>query len=385
MGGRPMNASDTLKKTIEALNLSEACILKAEEVLKLSLPEDNISRFRKEWLNDVISLYGKDIFESILKDPDGDFLKWLTDKLTNPYMPSHRAIRYIGQQYGFQISSLFINVRWYQEVAWAKRMRMSSNDITSCLAETWLKITKRDPDRMIKGILAIYSQDGILDPQYRDSALHFLAPEEIANSAEPPWRPLWLRFAEKEFKNFVVATTSARRKQLADKIRNTQMLERDDKEFKVKVEKYKKHRLSLRISIISKALQSGLSSDDLLEAETYFLSGLENGKIAFPKANISITQMFSISLPKWACIAPVPSSEESLRRIHVIQEIEPRWVKTLPFDIQTLGGTKTDLLFKWHDGITSQPATRLPPLDPTLDFCMFIVENTLVSLPSGSS
>ena len=378
-----MKASDTLRKTIEALQLSVECLETAKNLLGDLYSVDILAKYQKDWLNDVVSLYGKEIFETIMENPNQDFLRWLTDRIDNPYLPGHRAIRFAGQHYGFQITSLFNNVRWHQEIAWAKRMRVSEDDITACLAETWLKLTKRDPDRMFKGLLEVYTQDGIIDPRYRDSNLHFLSPDEIENSSEPPWKPLWLRFSEKEFKNFITATTSARRGQLADKIRSTQLNEKTSKQVLDKIDRYRKHRLVLRISVLSKAIQSGLSSDDLLEAESNFLDGLETGRLDFPKGNLSVSQMFSASLPKWAGIAVAPNETEFFRRLRVVENIEPRWAKNLPFDIQTLGGTKVDLLFKWFDTITSDKPTRLAPLDPLLDFSLFIVEDTYTGSDSS--
>lgn len=335
---------------------------------------DAAQRLYREWVNDTVMTVSTAWFRSVARDPDGAFLSWTEERLADPYHVSCRAHDTARAAHGEEAALLFSRVRWRQEVAWARRMRGSDNDRIAVLAETWLVAARRDPAKLFRGVMDTFAAEGLADPVYAASAFHLLSGDEILDGRvdDQHWRPLWLRFADREFGRSVNGMARAQMAQLAARARESEWRERVARSRSRQACAVRARRPSLMLAVLRAAAENGLSSDDLVQAEAAFVLGIETGDIDLAAHPRSAWQVFALRLPAWAGRADPPDTEERARRADALDQLTPGWAAALPGEFQDAGASQRRLL-AWFDAVALD-GTRTPPADPCVDYGMWLVE-----------
>jgi hypothetical protein len=375
MGVRAMKPSHAVLKAVKSLEVSRQTLDAAVAAVGDGKDADAVvQKFYKEWLNDLLPLIGGPRFRSAVADPDGAFLGWLSSRASSPYHVTYRAVDAVRAQYGDEVAMLFGEVRWNQEVAWASRMRCSDSDRVAFLAEIWLKAARREPAKLFRGLVDCYAEEAVFDPAYSQSAYHMLSADEILDGVadDRHWRPLWLRFAEREFGRFVNATPRAKLVATAASLRESEWRDRVTRANRIQADRLRRWRPSLVLAVLETAVGAGMSSDDLVAAEERFVADVESGRV----------DLVSTPLPPWQFFMrklrgpdPYPlTEEEAARRVDAVQSLPPSWVNGFPDDLKAIGAENTRNLLDWYDAVVKD-ASRTPPLDPAVDYAMFLVEN----------
>lgn len=373
-----MNESKTIAKAVELLKVSEQTMQTANiQGSDLGKSSDFVHKLFIEWLNDTLVFYGEKYFKDCAKDPDKAFLNWLSERFKKPYHVTFRATDTIRVKYGGETALLFSEVRWFQEVAWAQKMRESDNDRICFLAEMWLKAAERDPKARFIDIIDCYANSACFDPMYSDNPVHMLCVQEIYNSNTESyhWNPLWLRFAEKEFGKMINSMPRNKLNLLAQQVRQSAYNERCQTVIKDQISFLKQYPPSRMIGVLTVALQKGLNSDDILLCEKKFLTAVQKGTIELNSKQTPFWRTFLKTLENYMGTAPAPDQTQSEQRIkNLEQTIDPVWDQTLPTDFIRLGAQKPINLLSWYNEIVKEK-TRLPPEDPVIDYGMWLVEN----------
>lgn len=336
---------------------------------------DAAQRLYREWLNDLVAVHGGLQFQAAARDPQGSFLGWLASRLANPWHVSHRAHAAVRARHGDEVAILIGGVRWPQEVAWAQRMRGDDNDRVAFLAEMWLQAARRDPAKLFKGVADLYVAEAALDPSYASNPAHLLSDQEILDGEEDVchWRPLWLRFSEREFGRLVNATPRARLSVLAQRVREAEWRDRRARGHARQAEALRRWRPATMVAVLEAAIAHGLSSDDLVAAERDFVSEVERGGVDLTSVPTPAWRVFARRLGSWAGLSSAPSDVERAQRIEAIHALPPSWADRMPDDLHVVGATDHRRLMMWFDAVAVTGA-RTPPEDPAVDYAMWLLE-----------
>ena len=336
---------------------------------------DAARRLYREWLNDTLIADGSNRCRQATRTPDSCFLDWLGIRLHEPYRVSVRCHDAARADHGEEVALLFSEVRWKQEVAWAKKMRSSDNDRIAVLAEMWLTAARRDLAKLFGGMLEIYSGEAIVDPFYSRSHFHMMTQEEILGGCadDAHWRPLWLRFAEREFGRQLNVLPRGHMTLLATRCREHEWSDRTLRERTRQANSLRAHRPSLMIAVLQAALDYGLSSNDLLAAEAEFVDAVEKGDInLLDRPGDSAWRVFVERLQSWSGQQEIPSPDMRKSRLEAIEQMSPTWSNTLPGHFLDIGAGSQKALVAWFNDIRSD--MRSVPQDPAVDFGMWLLQ-----------
>ncbi len=373
-----MRAAPLVAKAIRALAVSPQVMAEVAAACEAagSREADAAAKLHREWVNDTVVAVGRAWFRAAALDPDATFLAWAVARLGDPFHVTYRAREVSRATHGDETALLFGEVRWHQEVAWAHRMRGSDNDRIAILAETWLTAARRDPAKLFRAIVDIYADEAATDQDYARSSFHLLDADEIRAGKvdDLHWRPLWLRFAERAFGSKLNAMSRAQHAQLATRVREAEWRDRTGRVRRRVADGLRARRPSLVVGVMQQAVQAGLSSDDLVQAEDAFVRSVENGDTDLAATPLAPWKAFAATLGPWAGRADPPSPEEAARRIEAIEQMPPTWASTLPEDVRSLRATDRARLVAWFDAV-ARDGTRTPPADPAVDYGMWLVED----------
>ncbi|SOC26892.1 hypothetical protein [Thalassospira xiamenensis] len=368
---------EIIKKALSQLTVRPETKLEANTLATAAgWPGDsNGEKLYSEWVNDLIVFAGKPYFKKMASDPDTNFLEWAKSRVADPYHVSFRVHDAVRSKHGGDLALSFSMVRWKQEIAWAYRMRASDNDRISFLAEMFLKAAQRDPAKLFTGIVDIYLSEAGFDPTYANTPFHELSVDDIRDGLveDRYWQPLWLRFAEREFGRMLNDMPRARLSGLAAAVREAELQDRQARQLAAHVRKLKRWRPSLMMGVLSVAASKRLSSDDLVVAEQNFIMEVEAGQIDLTRANKAPWQIFLAQIGKWAGVASAPTPVERQRRLELVVNLDPYWAEQLPEDFIRMGARHQSKLYAWFDEIV-KTGTRVPPIDPSVDYGMFLAE-----------
>lgn len=370
-----MNVGHQLAKAVKALTLSPVSMASHRATcLAAGWKEaDAGDRLHKEWLNDMISLGGNRRASEAAADPNARFSAWLDARLETPYHVSHRTHATVCAKHGDGACLLFSEVRWSQEVAWARRMRESDDDRIVVLAETWLGAARRDPSTVFKGIVDLYVADGVEDDGYRDSSLHMSSEADIAAmEPDPPgWRPLWLRFAEREFGRLMGGMPQSKIAAVAAHVRQSARRKAISAERGEVVARLRRTRVALMMSVLSESAKRGMTSDQLLGAERAFLSDVEGGVVDPSADGLPPWRTFLSGIDRWDMGEPDADADEWERRTEAMRDLAPAWTDGLPDWFGRVGGCEHARLLAWYAERTQ--SGRIPPGDPAIDYGMWLL------------
>lgn len=360
---------------VKGLSVSEATMEQAAKLVTDADIKDGdaCTRLYREWVNDTVVVEGRRP-PRFKRDRDAQFLEWLTLRVREPYHVTFRAHEAVRASSGDNVALLFSEVRWSQEVAWASRMRGSDNDRIAVLAETWLTAARRDPSKLFRGLVDIYVEEALADPAYIGSVFHELTVDQIIEHGDQShWRPLWLRFAEREFGRRLNAMKRGQLESLAARFRDNEALARASTRRTRQVEVLRARRPSLMIAVLTAAAERGLSSDALVDAEAAFIDAVQAGEFDHQsRIRDASWRIFLDRLAAWSGPRPKLDQSEADRRITLIEELPPSWPATLPQPFRDIGSHEQDTLVSWLQAI--RRGFRAAPKDPVVDYGLWLAE-----------
>lgn len=372
-----MKASRIVTEAVKSLKVSPQTVAEATEMLGDAdiTEKDAFLKFYREWVNDVLILLGRPQFNIARCEPDKSFLLWLDRRLNDPFHVTLRAHDAVRAEFGDELALLFSEIRWTQEIAWAKRMRGSDNDRIVMLAELCLKAARRDPAKMFRELVWVYVNEAAMDIAYKESPFHMLEERDILNGTveDDHWRPLWLRFAEKAFGKSISAMSRAQMTAVTEKIRESEWKERTARIRYGQADKLRSQRPCLMNAVLTMAIEQGLSSDDVVFAEKEFIALVEKGEIDLSNSPQPAWRLFMNQLSGWAETAPSPAEDERRLRLATVRNLSPAWSDTLPENFLVLGGDDQVNVIEWYEAIV-ETGERMPPLDPVVDYGMYLLE-----------
>jgi hypothetical protein len=371
-----VKASVILTRAVRSLRVSPATMDRSRSVAEAAgvMDAEAAQKLYREWVNDLVAFVGHPQMAEAARNPDHAFLQWLGSRLTNPFHVTCRAHDAVRARYGGEAALLFAEVRWPQEVAWAHRMRGHDNDRIVFLAGMWLKAAKRDPAKLFRGLVRCYAEEASLDPHYARSDVHLCDAGEIRGGAvdDRHWRPLWLRFAEREFGPMANGMPRQKLTLLAQQVRETEFRERLADKRSGWAGRLRAARPALMLAVLQAAIDHGLSSDDLAAAEKAFIADVESGAVDIDGQPHPAWRLFLRTLPDWQGRSPVPDPGEAEERVAAVQGMSPAWTDALPADFLRLGAADQRRLLAWFDAVASD-RTRAAPSDPAVDYGMWLV------------
>jgi hypothetical protein len=366
-------AMEKLRRRAAKLVVAPAAMEEALRVVQSAGFKDakDCDRLRKEWFNDVMADETDDDYTQAARNPNRHFLDWLRKRVQQPFHVSYRQINKVARTFGTEVS-LVMASRWRQEIAWAHRLRLDTNDQIAVLAGIFLRDAKRDPGKLFVAMAESYVTAVAEDPFYANHPNHNLNEDEIREaSVNGGFNPLFLRVAQKLYYTILDKMSSVEREAVARKARQEEVTEL--KRLKVRRMVGYLHRFPLRhrCSVLF-SVRSKLSSNDMVLAERAFLDGLLDGSIPFDQTDEHrLPSLFTQWLATAAFPADLQSDQEIEDRRDAVLSLGMAWVEKLPLDLKNIGGTKRSLFNQWRAAILA--GKRLPPADPLVDYAMYLL------------
>jgi hypothetical protein len=362
--------TEALKLALNGLRLSAETEADAK-VLVGDL--DRYERLYQEWLNDVITLRGTIVYRDAMRRPDSEFLAWLEVRLKDPYHLSPRALKLAQIHLSSDAAKALVTVKWRQEIAWAKRMRLADEDTTACLAGLWLKAAERSPIESFRAILAVHTDVRDARPSSDfDHGFDMLSPQEIERLPldRAPDLLMWLKSAEATFGGDMNRRPGFMRKG-ALQARREAKSESDRKHRRRKAEMLRRNRPALSFTVLGILARRGLSADDIFASEQAFVDAVAEGRSACP-ARSDGTPEFLRWASAWSGQAPAVEPLDLIARGEKLRSLSPIWLKSLPESVRSLGGAKVGLFNQWV-AERCNPSSEPPPADPAIDFALWLL------------
>lgn len=332
---------------------------------------DAADLLRKEWLNDVLCDEPK-VYESSSQNPDKHFLSWLELRLKSPYHVSFRAVDKAFRLYGPEISMAFSQLRWHQELAWARKFRIDPSKKVSAYSSLFLAEAKRNPVKTFLSLLEIYVVRSI-ENEYASHRVHSMSVSDIEDSfiSSKEWKPLYVTYSETAYAKLLNNLSAEQLTLVSKKARDEYEDERIQKLIDHQIEYLKLYPLQYRLTVIYQAKMFNMNSNEVIVATRRFIEDLRTRSFKF-ESDRRIDDMFfdwlksAVFNAEEACVVPGESDWIKFRSIGT------EWFNRLPDDCQKLGGLQRNKFFEWRKEI--ETGKRNFPIDMVSDYLFFLFE-----------
>lgn len=367
--------ADYLRLKLKSLELHPSTLVSAQGIVDASqlAARDTLARLRREWTNDT--LHRDEIFQEAMKNPDENFLTWLSARVQDPHHVSYRAVEKAARLYSTDFANLMHFVKWRQEVAWAQRLRADDNDRIAVLSFLFFTSSTADPSKAFLGLCESYmiSLDGAV--AYPNHINHKLTPEAILDGeGEQGWVPLFVCYAERAAGRQLIEMPPGHFTKLAERARNDEWTARNLRNARKVAGQIRQNPMSRLPGLIFEAVRYSLGSNDLVALEAAFLDEIEAGTIAVTAADAYSAFIRYLQGHSGDRLAP-PGEPECMRRIESIRKLNNEWLNGLSSDLRQFGGGDGRLLAQWRMSVMR--GDREAPVDPLVDYGFFLLERTL--------
>mgnify|MGYP001333921659 CR=1 FL=1 len=371
--------AELLRRRVAALSLPEGTLEEAAEVLAsagVTLP-GMAEELRREWLNDVVASVHPAEFRAAARDPRGCFLAWLRERAKNRFHVTWRAIDAVALRLGAETASRLALVIWPQEIAWAQRMRLSSNPATATKAAMFLREAEGAPARVFQKLSDLYA-DLAGKAGYWDSPAQEAAPEEIRfGEEEVDFNPLFLRYASRAYAEALHGMPRERLEMLAARAARDETRERAVITAGAAVRAARKFPMRRVASTIAAAKSMGIAPNALFFLENGFLALVEAGlEMVDPVARAPHSAFVAAiadpaARPRLLASAPEPeASDEEI--LWEVANLDRRWLSALPESFSRWDSGRVQRMQAWQADVVE--GRREPPRDPVSDFGFYLLE-----------
>lgn len=332
-----------------------------------------------EWRRELLGCTAKDMEPLLasLDDPGSHYLAWLERRLEDPYHVSSVAFDKAVRRIGYKNGNLLVHVRWGQELAWARRLRSSSDDRDAVISQAFLVAAARDPGAEFLKLADAMIRAGddlryVLDPR------HMYSSYEIDDGmGDGEFSPLFLRHGRMalaakldamQSRDLAAAAAAVRKAQNAEVALRTRM------RLAMAVRSVN---LARNTGIIKVAIEVGFDSDSLAEAQEEFARDLERGEVGVGAATgLPLMEFYawlrtrkpgrqSLGDPHAGIVA-------SATLLSIVSRPE-RWLDTLPADYALMHPRDPATFHGWLQPLAD--GSRTFPQDPVLDYGFCLVSS----------
>ncbi len=336
-------------------------------------------RLWQEWRNDLLARPGGrgGAFVEAAADPAGNYLRWLVDRLADPFHVSYRAVDAAARRIGVSKANLLVDIRWPQEVAWARRSRGSAEDRVAIVSQAFLLNAVKDPSaefvRMADAFLRALD-----DPGYVMAPEHGYSVDEIAAGyGKPDFGPLFWRHGSVTLQDRLERMPAKDMRNAASVVRKAQASDVATRARARAASLARRANMARSVGVIEIALESGLTADGLVDAQEDFVKALETGDVPVPPDVGLPYEEFcawlrTIRPATQDVVSPMDEliSESDLLSI---MSNPIRWVQSLPSDYHNLGGRNPHVFHAWLRPLANR--SRPFPRDPVVDFGFRLVSD----------
>lgn len=323
-----------------------------------------------EWRNTVVTMSAEQ-FEALDPDPAKAYYQWLDQRIANPYQMTSRAFEKARRRFNSEFLNRFAFTLWPVEIAWAQRLRRSPNDRVAVVSRLFLSQIAKDPSAEVVqfGEACV---EAMSEPDYYNAPERHYEPSQIRDGyGSDLFRPAFLRLAE---------AVHAIRLQKIDPDDLTVMAEvarrEEERDLAIiartrAIRSARRSPLSRNVTVITVAIERGLSSDALVLAEEGFLAEVETG-ISEISADTRYPQSEFIDWLRSGrneAVTHDPNVEHSdLWRYDV-----RHWISELPIDFGRFGARDVKSFHAWMESLGTRPS---PPIDPVVDYGMYLIRKS---------
>lgn len=371
-----LDVGSSIRRRAARLKLSARALESASQIVAEAglQDKDAMTRLRKEWFNDLMADPSDDDYAAAIGDPDAHFLSWITLRSRLPYHVTYRAVDKAGRRCGPDLALLMVKVRWKQEVAWAQRARSSRDEVQAVLAALFIAEARRDPGKVFVSLTEEAASATATDRFYADHPNHELTAEEIRNGfGDEAWRPVWQRYAERQFAPLLEKLSDVKLGALAKKARQDEQHEKRRMAIEQTTGYLERWPLSRRISLLHLGLKEHLSSNDVVNAERAYILALRRGTVELPASGQAVDTAFFDWMRGSDFPIDAPNEDQTAERLDAVRFLGSRWIDHLPEDLIDIGARSRVAFSEWRKQVLT--GVRPPPLDPVADYGMFLLES----------
>ena len=276
------------------------------------------------------------------------------------------------KEYGFEFHRLCIKRDGHKKYV-GEKMRNDPDGITCIFANLFLMASKKNPAKVFLSLVEI-GANLVEDAAFFGSDLHDLGVSEIEKCSitSEEWKPLFLRYAFKNFSSKVGEMPIAKKEKAIQQVRNLYNMEYEKKALGGSFDYLNDFPLSSRLMVVMKAISRGFDSNFVCHAEAIFLNELKNLRVKQEHGS-SLEQTFLLWL-KSATIPHLPelADDEIKRRHKEVASINSYLIQNLPSDYQELDASNKQHFIRWRDLVLSN--TRQAPLNPKSDYLFYLIQ-----------
>lgn len=359
---------ERIRDAMEAVRPSPEERMKAERVLLQGGGKiDWLPRLQREWSMDCLLLDGPSVPRPVHSNMPS-FSTWMEERVLTPYAVSRTKLATAGHLYGEDVAMGAMIVAWPSEVALAEVWRRLAGDVECCLAHAWLRSSAKDPGNAFLDFVEAMCHE----PRVGALRGHgFPRDLEAMTTLPDVGRPIFLRIAEVEFLKTLINRPPAQIAVMAERIRAIAAEEIQADSNRDEARKVAALCPHYRISVLAQAADVGAVSDEVLAALDYVLERVRAGE----RHGVPWHVVLSNRVPRHLGSAVNITDDEALQRRSVVSRLGHEWLGALPEDWTG-----------WHDGRACGPVMagqwvsevtegkRRPPLDPVLDYGVWLAE-----------
>ncbi len=384
-----------VRKRADALGLDRAARRAAEDLVahasQRMSEETGINRafsevrLYKEWRNDLLAKPGDDQnpWARITADPATPYMGWLDWRLAHPFHVSYRVVDAAARRMGVSTANLLVDIRWPQEVAWARRIRKSADERDVLVGHRFLLAAIADASSEFAKLAGAYAQASD-DPAYVLAPEHDYAADEVAAGyGSPDFGPLFLRHGRAVLADRLGRMSAKELRASAAVARRSEDTERGNRARRRAAANVRAANMARSPGIISIAVEAGLGADGLVDAQAEFARLVEAGAVPVPP---------DVGLPyeefcAWLRTAQAPSQTLLMPGDDLSGETELLgivsnpidWVRSLPRDYHDMGASDPRRFHRWLAPIASRE--RAFPRDAVVDYGFQLVAESFGIAP----
>ncbi len=361
----------------QALQLAPFVREEAEARVKAEgVPGMDEGRLNTEWVNDVLADPDARAYEAASADPAGAYRGFLDQRIREPYHVTFRAMRALAQRVGATRANTFVHLRWWQEIAWAKRMRAFDSARTAVLAHSFLLQAARDPGRAFTELAAAW-EVASLDGAYMRSPSHEMTEHAIRyGNALPAHTPVFLGLFATKLGENLDRMGLANLSRAAVHARQHEEAELRAVHARKAANAARRSPLSRIMGVIDVAIETGRSSNALVVDEGRFLVELERGRTPCATAGLPYSEFMDWlrAAPPAEDPGPPPPGTAVYQELTTLLARPLTWLGALPHDYQQAGASEVAVYQAWVGPVARREVPT--PRDLVVDYGFHLVQRT---------
>jgi hypothetical protein len=357
------------REKLKAIAVGESCVAQATATVASSGHQySDEAKLRSEWRNIVLNS-DEDDYKDVRSDPEGAYLEWLRDRLTKPFEVPGYAFNKTVRRFGAEFANDVLRQYWPIEIAWAKRLRRSSDPATAVLASMFVRAAVRETGAEFV-VFADALKIAYEDASYMEAQeLRYSENEIRFGYGSNTFRPAFLRLYEARMALIMQKRSEAELLAMMRAARSAEEQELKILAARRAVSAVEKSSLLYSPSVLQAAGEMQVDADELVRLQAGFVERLRDGRVVIPATAGWPQSEFIDFIRTFDRSEPVPEVEK--KSIHNAAMHPAHWIAALPKSFSSLDAGNVEAYRTWMETITSRK--DYAPLDPVAHYGMFLV------------